>query len=346
MEQKYTQRLEKIEAELKRWLPETADSAWAEKVFPGIGKRINEETIHSLLAPLRDILSRGGKRWRPLFMTLVCETFGGGDSAIPLAPLLEFSHNASLIHDDIEDDSDERRGKPAIHSIYGVDTAINLGSFFYFLSSSCIDSCELKNKDAIYKLWTDCMRKLHLGQSMDINWHRNISLVPSIEEYYLMAAMKTGSLARLAAELGALIAGATPQAAQLMGSAAERMGVGFQILDDVKNLTTGVPGKRRGDDVVEGKKGLPVLMYLNKYPEKHGMVFYCFHVAKTDGAAVQEVDDLINALKDSGVFEEAEEKGHSLLKEMQDIFVSNDFAGCNINESGRELLKGFIKLIS
>ena len=346
MEQKYTQRLEKIETELKRWLPDTADSTWAETVFPGIGKRINEETIRSLLSPLCDILSRGGKRWRPLLMTLVCETLGGGDSAIPLSPLLEFSHNASLIHDDIEDDSDERRGKPAIHNIYGIDTAINLGSFFYFLSSSCIDSCEIKNKDAIYKLWTECMRKLHLGQSMDINWHRNISLVPSIEEYYLMAAMKTGSLARLAAELGAHTAGAVPQAAKIMGDAAERMGVGFQILDDVKNLTTGVPGKRRGDDVVEGKKGLPILMYLNKYPEKHGMVFYCFHTAKTDGSAAPEVDDLINNLTASGVFESAEEKGRSLLKEAQEIFTSKDFAGSTVNESGRELLNGFINLIS
>ncbi|WP_461251753.1 FPP/GGPP synthase family protein, partial [Treponema sp. R8-4-B8] len=221
MDQEYTQRIEKIETELKRWLPETADSVWAKKIFPGIEGKINADSIQFLTAPLIDIFSRGGKRWRPLLMTLVCETLGGGDSAIQLSPLVEFSHNASLIHDDIEDESDVRRGKPAVHKIYGVDTAVNSGSFFYFLSSSCIDSCNLKNKEHFYSLWTDYIRKLHFGQAMDINWHRNISIVPDIEEYYTMCRMKTGSLARLAVELGAYAADAPKEAAQVLGDAAE-----------------------------------------------------------------------------------------------------------------------------
>jgi len=147
MDQEYTERLNKIEAELKNWLPDTADSAWAEKIFPGTMGKISADSVHFLTAPLTDILSRGGKRWRPLFMTLVCETLGGGDSAIPLSPLLEFCHNASLIHDDIEDDSDERRGQPAIHKIYGIDTAVNSGSFFYFLSSCCLIHVILKTRN-------------------------------------------------------------------------------------------------------------------------------------------------------------------------------------------------------
>jgi len=164
MDQEYTRRIEKIETELRRWLPETADSAWVEKVFPNIRGKISAGSAQFLTTPLTDILFRGGKRWRPLLMTLICETLGGGDSAIQLSPLLEFCHNASLIHDDIEDESDERRGKQAIHKIYGVDTAVNSATFFYFLSSSCIDSCTLKNKELLYKLWTDCIRKLHLGR--------------------------------------------------------------------------------------------------------------------------------------------------------------------------------------
>jgi len=346
MDQEYTRRIEKIEKELRRWLPETADSAWVEKVFPDIGGKISASSAHFLTAPLTDILSRGGKRWRPLLMTLVCETLGGGDSAIQLSPLLEFCHNASLIHDDIEDESDERRGKQAIHKIYGVDTAINSGTFFYFLSSSCIDSCNLKNKELLYKLWTDCIRKLHLGQAMDINWHRNVSAVPEIEEYYSMCRMKTGSLARFAAELGANAADAPKEAVKVLGDATEMMGVGFQILDDVKNLTTGNPGKKRGDDVVEGKKSLPVLLYLHKYPDKKERIFYFFHVAKTEGTRAPEVEELIETLTKTGVLSEAEEKGKSLLKETQEIFSAHEFSGCTINKDGLALLDGFIKLIS
>jgi octaprenyl-diphosphate synthase len=345
MDQEYIQRIQKIETELERWLPQKPDSDWAEKVFGDIGKKADIGFMETLLAPPRELLYRGGKRWRPLLMTLVCETLGGGDAAIPLSPIVEFSHNASLIHDDIEDESDERRGKPAIHKIFGTDIAINAGSFFYFLASACIESFA-KNKELIYKLWQDNMRRLHLGQSMDINWHRNISAVPSIDEYFLMCALKTGSLARLSTELGAHAADASPEAIRLLGCAADTMGIGFQILDDVKNLTTGVCGKKRGDDVVEGKKSLPVLLYLKKYPEKRERIFYFFHVAKTEGSSVPEVEEMIEILSSSGVFEEAEEQGKSFLKEAKKVFGSNELAGYPINKSAHILLEGFIKLIS
>ena len=345
MDQEYTKRLKKIEAELERWLPAKFES-WAENVFPGYEKNVNAMALNTLLEPLKDILSRGGKRWRPLLMTLVCEAFGGGDSAVALSPLVEFCHNASLIHDDIEDESDKRRGKPAVHKIYGVDTAINSGTFFYFLSSACIESCAPENRWRIYKLWTECMRRLHLGQATDIFWHRNISFVPETDEYYVMCSMKTGSLARFSAELGAYAAGAPEEAARQFGEAAEKLGIGFQILDDVKNLTEGIPGKNRGDDIVEGKKSLPVLLYLNKFPEKRELVFNSFRTARTIGLSTPEAEDLIEILVSSGVLAEAEEKGASLIEQSRKIFNASECAGFPVNEKGRALLDGLIGLIS
>jgi len=140
------------------------------------------------------------------------------------------------------------------------------------------------------------MRGLHLGQAIDISWHRKITFVPTIDEYYVMCGLKTGSLARLAAEAGVYSAGSSQEAAVKFGNAAEKLGIAFQVLDDVKNLTTGVPGKLRGDDIVEGKKSLPVLLYLTRYPEKRETVYYCFHAAKINGPAVPEVEELINTL--------------------------------------------------
>jgi len=341
MNQEYIERLKKIETELNRWLPETAVN-WSgannpqfsklEKVFPGLEENACSLPFEPLFAPLTDILSRGGKRWRPLLMTLVCETLGGGEAALPLTPLVEFSHNASLIHDDIEDDSDERRGKPAVHQLYGVDTAINSGSFFYFLSLCCIDSYYGDDKASIYKLWGDHMRKLHLGQSMDIFWHREISFVPSIEDYYTMCGMKTGCLASLAAELGAFSAGAT-DSMQKFGKAAMKLGIGFQILDDVKNLTDKIPGKKHGDDIVEGKKSLPVLLYLHKYPERRERIFYCFYQAQENGYHAPEVRELIDILVEAGVLTEAENTAQSLINEAREVFNA-------------PLLNGLIDLIS
>jgi len=344
MDQEYTQRLKNIEAHLDRWLPENPDAAWLRDVFPGT-ENISALSIKSLLEPGKDMISRGGKRWRPLLMTLVCESLGGGDAALPLAPLVEFCHNASLIHDDIEDDSDERRGKPAVHHIYGVDTAINSGAFFYFLPLCCIESCAAENKGQIYRLWAECMRRLHLGQAMDISWHRDISFVPAIEEYYVMCGLKTGGLSRFAAELGAFSAGAPQESARRLGDAAEKLGIGFQILDDVKNLTTGIPGKKRGDDVVEGKKSLPVLLFLHKRPQERERIFSCFQAAKAGGVSVPETEELIQTLTDSGVLAEAEENGHSLIQEAREIFNSQ-CAGFPINEKSRVLLDGLIGLIS
>jgi octaprenyl-diphosphate synthase len=357
MEKNYTEQLKKIEAELERWLPgfhdsgvasvevTSARSAWAENVFPEDVKMVSDESMRVLLTPGKDMLVRGGKRWRPLLMTIICESLGGGDAALPLVPLIEFAHNAMLMHDDIEDDSEERRGKPAIHKIYGVDTAINSASFFYFLALCCMEAYEGRNKDLIYRLWGKYMRGMHLGQAIDISWHRKVSFVPTVEEYFSMCGFKTGCLARCAAELGAYTAGASEETASKLGGAAQKLGIGFQILDDVRNLTTGLHGKKRGDDVVEGKKSLPVLLFLTKFPEKREQVFYSFHAAKINGAAVPEVGELIQLLAESGVIKEAEEKGHELIEDARRIFSSSEHTGSPLGEKGSILLNSLIDLL-
>ncbi|MDR0442523.1 MAG: polyprenyl synthetase family protein [Treponema sp.] len=345
MDQEYTQRIKKIEGALGKWLPDTPAPAWVGYVCPGLEKKIKPESLKDILAPGRNMLSRGGKRWRPLLMNLVCESLGGGEAALPLSPLVEFCHTGSLIHDDIEDESDERRGKPAVHILYGVDTAINSGAFFYFLASCCIEQCAEEKKSRIYRLWADCLRRLHLGQSMDIAWHREVTFVPAIDDYYVMCGLKTGSLARFAAELGAYTAGASNETMHKLGEAAERLGIGFQILDDVKNLTTGIPGKMRGDDVVEGKKSLPVLLFMNKHPDKRDLIFKCFDDARESSATITEVEDFIKHLNDAGVIKEAEEKGLGFLKNAHTVFKTPELYGANADEKSRNLLAGLVNLI-
>ncbi|MDR2258918.1 MAG: polyprenyl synthetase family protein [Treponema sp.] len=364
MDQQYIRRIEKIEAVLDTWLPFQPGAAWARQVFPGLDAGIREEALAPLINPGRDLLSRGGKRWRPLLMTLICETLGGGEAALPLSPLVEFSHNATLIHDDIEDNSDKRRGKPAVHILYGTDAAINGGSFLYFLPLSCIEAwgterekeipplvlAEQKNR--LYALWGEHIRKVHLGQAMDIHWHRDFASLPGLEEYHTMCRLKTGCLARFAALLGVNAAAAVSPAdfppgreeevAKRLGEAAENFGVGFQILDDVKNLTSGIPGKKRGDDVVEGKKSLPVLLYLHRRPDRREFAARCFAAARTGGTGAPEVEALINELAAAGVLEEAEEQGRSLIGKAR-----KEFAAAGGVQSGEapDLLAGLTDLL-
>jgi octaprenyl-diphosphate synthase len=344
MDQQYTLRMEKIEAALNTWLPPEPGAPWRDRVFGPLPGAVSEELMVSLIRGGRDLVSRGGKRWRPLLMTLICESLGGGDAALPLSPLVEFSHNASLIHDDIEDNSEERRGRPAIHILYGTDAAINGGCFLYFLPLICIDvwgeglqavlapDVLAERKNRLYSLWGEYMRKLHLGQAMDIHWHRDFSSLPGLEEYHAMCRLKTGCLARFAAVLGVNAAAAVSPAdfppgreealAARLGEAAESFGVGFQILDDVKNLSSGVPGKKRGDDVVEGKKSLPLLLHLHRRPERREFAARCFTAARSGGTGAPEVEALIAELEAAGVLEEAGEQGRSLIKKAGEEFAA------------------------
>jgi octaprenyl-diphosphate synthase len=193
---------------------------------------------------------------------------------------------------------------------------------------------------------------------MDISWHRDHTALPGLEEYDRMCRLKTGCLARLAAVLGVqcglcdddrprgvAVAG-VEEAAALFGDAAEKLGVGFQILDDVKNLTTGVPGKTRGDDVVEGKKSLPVLLYLHSHPERRAFASRCFAAAAAGGTAAPEVEALIAALDGAGAIEAARSRGLELIRESKACFSAESAAGFPLSGEGRELLGGLIESIT
>ena len=361
MDREYIAELKKIETLLVEFLPAVPDSSWCSKVFPGL--ELNPAAAEKLLAPGRELFMRGGKRWRPLLAQLLCRTLGGGDAVLPLLPLVEFSHNASLIHDDIEDNSDERRGKPAVHLLYGNDTAINSGSFLYFLPLVVLENCDgnAEYKNQLWKLWAEHLRLLHLGQSMDIAWHRDSSFIPSLNDYILMCGLKTGCLARFAAMLGIEAAcsfGIDTHTNSLrdellpsIGEAAQKLGVGFQILDDVKNLSTGVPGKKRGDDVVEGKKSLPVLLFLHgsqncDYGGMDGekrkvFVQRCFKAAREEGVNVPEVEEFIITLSKAGVLEEAEKQGKALITEAGAVFSALKA----VDGGAGRLLAGFSELL-
>jgi len=360
MENQYKLRLKKIEEQINDWLPENTGPSWLEKVFKLPGQHIDHMLLASLSYPGCDLVKRGGKRWRPLLMYLIAEALAGehgASAALPLTPMVEFAHNASLIHDDIEDNSEKRRGKPAIHLLYGNDVAINSGSFLYFLATACLSASNFKSetKNKIFDTWNLYMRRLHLGQAIDINWHKYFHSLPEIQSYERMCELKTGCLARLATVLGVLCvddllndasSGQNAISAdniELLGKAAEKLGLGFQVLDDVKNLMTGVPGKKRGDDIVEGKKSYPILLYLHRYPQKQEFTVSCFEAARSKGIEAPELEEFIQDLEKTGVLEEAKVKGADFIKESRTLFTG---ISAFKDENAKKMLAGLIDFIS
>ena len=124
----------KTPSALLRPLPTHFTTEWKKNVFGTLPKGVSDPYIENLVKPCRDLLLLGGKRWRPLLLVLCSELISGNEiqQAYEITPLVELVHTASLIHADIEDKADTRRGKHSAHITYGIDTAITSGSWLYF----------------------------------------------------------------------------------------------------------------------------------------------------------------------------------------------------------------------
>lgn len=328
----YKPYLEKIESHIKASLSENITPEWKKDTFDQLFECVTNEHLFPLVKPTVSLINAGGKRWRPLFLVLTCQAFLEGkkvldeaqkeeilNTAYSLTPLVEFVHTASLIHDDIEDQSESRRGMDAAYITYGLDTAINAGSWLYFEAPVCINKIKasLELKELLYRTYTLETRRLHLGQAMDIAWHRQKDSCPSTEEYLAMVKCKTGTLASLASKIGAIASGADENTVKKAGIAAAEIGAGFQIIDDVINLTTGNPGKKRGDDIVEGKKSLPVLLYIQKNGKNSKAVQElneCFIMASKEGIDSLYVEKAISLLEKQNVIIQAKENGLQYIK--------------------------------
>ena len=311
--------LDKVEGVVSRAIPAISDKGWLTRAAGPVKSKVSEEALNMITAPAVELLSRGGKRWRPVLMSLCCELVGGNaEDVIGLSPLIEFPHNGSLIIDDIEDKSELRRGEPAVHKIYGEDMAINTGNLMYFLPTYLIDESDMTDelKLRLYRYYNVNMRRLHLGQGLDIQWHNDHGFYPSVEEYMQMCRFKTGSLSRLAAQTGFAVGGSDPNTCLTLGELFEDTGVAFQIIDDVINLTTGNPGKTRGDDIVEGKKSLPVILHAMADPDSIPELAVLFREASDLGAESgrEQIQKFIDLLNGSGSIERARGRAFELLR--------------------------------
>jgi geranylgeranyl diphosphate synthase type I len=239
----------------------------------------NLEAINKAVAePLWEFLDRGGKRWRPTLFLLICEALGKNpEDYADYAIIPEVVHNGTLIIDDIEDSSEFRRGKPCTYKIYGLDIAINAGNAMYYLPLlPLMENREKLGSEKlarIYEIYVQEMINLSLGQAMDIAWHRGLANADQLDEenYLQMCAYKTGTLARMAAKIAAVVADATDELVEKLGHFAESIGIAFQIQDDILDLTGEEFAEKkggRGQDITEGKRTLIVIHTLKVANDK------------------------------------------------------------------------------
>lgn len=267
----------KIDKIIEKYLPKKATLKWLEAVFGKPGYSFHRKAAHqALIRPVWDFLERGGKRWRPLLFSLIVEAVGGNAEKLKDFFIIpELVHNGTLIIDDIEDDSLMRRGKPCLHKIFGTDIAVNAGNFLYFLPLLALVKNRNKFKKETllkaYENYSQEMLNLHLGQAMDIYWHKGGSQKITEKQYLQMCAFKTGCLPRLTAKLAILLALGDEKLAEKMGKVAEAVGIAFQIKDDILNLAGGEFAKGKGglgEDITEGKRSLIVIHALRKANER------------------------------------------------------------------------------
>ena len=261
-----------VEKEIEKYIPRIATKSWIEST---LGKTVFELDLEAYTKgvndPIWNLLDRGGKRFRPVMTCIVAEALGGSwEMGMKVAPIVELIHNGTLMSDDVEDDSVARRGQPCVHKIYGIDTAVNTGAIMYFWPMAKIVNNDFnlteKQKMQIYDLYITEMIRVSSGQAWDIEWHHG-GYTPNEKQYLNMCLCKTGVLTRFACQLGAIIGNATSEQYNALGEFGQIVGVGFQIQDDILELTEADFKKGKGSiggDIHEGKRTLIVIRTLQK----------------------------------------------------------------------------------
>jgi geranylgeranyl diphosphate synthase type I len=276
-----------------------------------------DERIYGLLVPF---MKRGGKRIRPVLTLLSCGASGGDyDSVISPAAIIELFHNFTLIHDDIEDNSQFRRGEPALHISSGIPMALNSGDALYTLIWEQIASLPMEPKKLFefQKIYASAFKRVVEGQGIEISWIHHDSYDVGEKDYLQMINGKTSALMGLACEAGAFIAGGKHQKG--LREYGEKIGTAFQIHDDVLNVVGDFEKYKKeiGGDISEGKRTLMVVHCLDNSSAKDKKTLKAILSKHTNKQ--EEIRQAIGILKDSGSIDYAKNYSLSLVGEAKKL---------------------------
>ena len=212
------------------------------------------------------IVASGGKRLRPMLLTLCAHACGyQGQDHIPLAAIIEFIHTATLLHDDVVDESELRRGQQSAHAVWGNAASVLVGDFLYSRSFQMMVGLNSMRIMEVLANTTNTIAEGEVQQLLnmgdpDVNQHRYMQVIEN----------KTAKLFEAACKLAAIISGQPQETEQALAMYGKRLGSAFQIADDVLDYKGDAEtmGKNAGEDIAEGKPTLPLILARERCNEK------------------------------------------------------------------------------
>ncbi|MDR0217592.1 MAG: octaprenyl diphosphate synthase [Enterobacteriaceae bacterium] len=266
------------------------------------------------------IISGGGKRIRPMIAVLVGKALGyEGEKHTKVAALIEFIHTATLLHDDVVDESDMRRGKATANAIYGNAASVLVGDFIYTRSFQMMTDL---NSMRVLKLMSDATNVIAEGEVMQLMNCNDPDI--SEDDYMRVIYSKTARLFEVAAHSSAILSGATPEQEVALRDYGRYLGTAFQLIDDLLDYDSddNTLGKKTGDDLNEGKPTLPLLHAMNHgTPEQSALI----RQAIEQGNGRHLLDTVLTTMKQCGSLdytrqraEEEADKAISALHVLED----------------------------
>jgi len=302
----------------------------AEPVDQFIQSILISRAPESLYQASRYLISAGGKRLRPYLVIKSCEAVGGlAKYAVPFAASLEILHNFTLVHDDVMDNDELRRGKPTVHTKFGEPMAILAGDLLFAkVYQSVLDHApaHMSSDEVVAALgkMTDAIILLCEGQALDISFPQAMDVTE--KDYLHMIGGKTSALFMACAEVGALAGGASKTQIAALGSFAWDAGLAFQIIDDILGITADESklGKPVGSDIREGKKTLIMIHALANANEEQMKVLK--KAVGVEGASKHEIDAAVKVLDEIGSIQHAKDEAEK--------YTSNAFESIKVVPEG------------
>lgn len=236
-----------------------------EKVNAYIASLPYERKPKSLYDPIEYVLAAGGKRIRPSFVLMAYNLFHDDvDRILPVATALETYHNYTLLHDDLMDKADMRRGRPTVHKKWDDNTAILSGDTMLVLAYEHLAKCDTKYLKPALDLFTETALEVSEGQQFDMEFETRNDVAE--EEYIEMIRLKTSVLLACALKMGAMVAGASDADVNALYAFGEKVGLAFQLQDDLLDVygDPKVFGKAIGGDITSNKKTFMLINAFNR----------------------------------------------------------------------------------
>lgn len=248
----------------------------AEYLADYINKAIDQikypEQPAGLFDPIRYAMGSGGKRLRPVLTLGACAALGADISAVRNQALgVEMYHNFTLLHDDVMDNADMRRGRPTVHRKWNEATAILSGDAMLTMAGQLMSRCDATISWRVMELFNTTAMEVYEGQQYDMDFENRMDV--AVDEYMEMIRLKTSVLLGCACKLGAIVAGANEYECRALYDYGIKLGLAFQLEDDMLD-TFGDPevfGKTIGGDIVNDKKTWLLISAINS--DKHDEIY-------------------------------------------------------------------------